>query len=159
MRHVMRSAAVIACLASLSGVQVIKAAGARPEIGPGWNPVVTQVVPGAGPPGKPLGEGTALRPTKGLDLPSLKAELTDDDSLAVLEALGYALEEVPDGSTYAWHRDVGPLWGTVRIASSFRDDEGSICRHLVLMLSLNEFTRAIEAVACRDSAKHWIIGG
>jgi surface antigen len=157
MRHVMRSAAVIACLASMSGLQAIKAGGGtRPEIGPGWDPVVTQVVPGAG---TPSGAGTALRPAKGLDLPSLKAELTDDDSLAVLEALGYALEEVPDGSTYAWHRDAGPLWGTVRIASSFRDDEGSICRHLVLMLSLNEFTRAIESVACRDSAKHWIIGG
>lgn len=88
---------------------------------------------------------------------ALRAKLAPDDPAAVLEAIGYALAQVGDGSSYVWHRTDGPLMGNVRIVSSFRDETGAVCRKLALTLILGDLVRPSEATACRDSGGHWVL--
>ena len=89
----------------------------------------------------------------------LRAQLTNDDPQAVLEAIRFTLDEVGDGATYVWHRMQGPLWGTVRPTMTFRDAKGEVCRHIVLALSLETYSKRIEGVACRDAGRRWRLEG
>ena len=90
---------------------------------------------------------------------ALRATLTPQDPVAVLEAVGYALGEVADGATYIWHRKDGQLQGAVRPITSFRDASGAICRRLGLTLTLGDASRWADIVACRDGDGHWVVGG
>ena len=102
------------------------------------------------------GEPTEVSPQS---FEALRAKLEPDDPVAVLEAIGYALAEVGDGAIYVWHRTDGPLMGNVRMTSSFRGEDGAICRRLTLTLVLGNITRPAEATACRDADGHWQLGG
>jgi surface antigen len=89
----------------------------------------------------------------------LSAKLTDDDPVALLEAVRYALDEVADGATYVWHRVDAPLKGAVRPVASYRDDSGAVCRKLSVTLTFEATSRWIGAVACRELSGRWVIGG
>ncbi len=89
----------------------------------------------------------------------LRAKLTADDPVALLEAMRYALDEVADGATYVWHRVGAPLQGAVRPVASFRDDNGAVCRRLSVTLTFEGASRWTDAVACREDGGRWIIGG
>jgi hypothetical protein len=90
---------------------------------------------------------------------ALRAKLEPDDPLAVLEAIGFALAEVGDGSAYVWHRLQGPLMGNVRMIGTYRDTDGSVCRRMAVTLVLGPASRPANAVACRDAQGQWVLGG
>ena len=90
---------------------------------------------------------------------ALRAKLAPDDPVAVLEAVGYALNEVADGATYVWHRTDGPLMGNVRMAAAYRSEAGAICRRMTLTLILGDTVRPASLSACRDSGGEWVVGG
>jgi len=90
---------------------------------------------------------------------ALRAKLEPDDPVAVLEAIGYALAEVGDGSTYVWRRTDGPLMGNVRITGTYRSQAGAVCRKLALTLILGDLVRPADTFACRDADGHWVLGG
>jgi surface antigen len=94
-----------------------------------------------------------------LDAEALRATLTPDDPVALLEALRVALDEVADGATYVWHRVDAPLQGAIRPTASFRDDSGAICRRLSVTLTLGATSRWTDAVACREDSGRWSISG
>lgn len=104
--------------------------------------------------GEPI-EAQPAESTKTLS--DLKADLTSDDPLAVLEAVRFALDEVGDGATYVWRREEGPLWGMVRPTGSFRTTDGRICRHIIVTLSLDEYTRQTDGDACRIEDGRWVL--
>ena len=80
-------------------------------------------------------------------LPDARARLDDRDEIAALEAVHLALTEVGDGSAYVWHGRSGRLSGVVTPTSSFRDANGKICRHIIVALSADSYSRATEGVA------------
>ena len=98
------------------------------------------------------------RPTKP-KLADLKAPLDEDDQVAALESLRFALTEVGDGSTYVWHRSHGRLSGLVKPTSSFKDAQGQVCRHILIVLNGTEATRKTETVACRLATGVWQLDG
>ena len=85
--------------------------------------------------------------------------LNRNDQRAALEAIHYALREVADGSIFVWRRQKGILNGQVKPTSSFRDDKGAICRHLVFTISHADNTRQIESIACRKNDGSWTLSG
>lgn len=92
-------------------------------------------------------------------LADLKAPLDENDEIAALESVQYALTEVADGSTYVWHRSHGRLSGLVKPTSSFKDGKGSICRHVLVVLNGTDNTRKTETVACRLASGVWQLDG
>ena len=96
-------------------------------------------------------------PTPGEAAPS--ALLNRADELAVLQAVHTALTEVADGATYVWHRNHGHLSGLVRPTSSFKYADGTVCRHIVLMLSSRRYNRKAEGIACRGDNGVWSLDG
>lgn len=98
------------------------------------------------------------RPTKP-KLADLKAPLDENDQVAALESLQFALTEVGDGSTYVWHRSHGRLSGLVKPTSSFKDAQGQVCRHILIVLNGTEATRKTETVACRLPTGVWQLDG
>lgn len=89
----------------------------------------------------------------------LKSELDHADEIATLESLQLALSKVADGSTYVWHRANGRLSGLVQPTSSFRNDRGAVCRHLVVLLTTGERTKKTEGIACRLANGLWQLEG
>lgn len=85
--------------------------------------------------------------------------LDDNDELAALASVHVALSGVADGQAYVWTRANGRLSGLVRPVSSFRNDEGQICRHLIVLLTTGLSTKKTEGVACRLQGGRWQIGG
>ena len=85
--------------------------------------------------------------------------LDESDEIAALESLQFALTEVADGSSYVWHRSHGRLSGVVKPTASFKDDHGSICRRVVVVLNGTEVTKKTEAVACRLANGVWQLAG
>lgn len=81
------------------------------------------------------------------------------DELAALQSVHVALSSVADGSTYVWHRNNGRLSGLVKPTSSFKTTEGTICRHIVVLLTSGERTRKTEGVACRKANGVWSLEG
>ena len=88
-------------------------------------------------------------------LTGLKLELDQNDELAALESVQFALTEVADGSSYFWRRSHGRLSGLVKPLSSFKDTHGDVCRHAVVVLSGTESTKRTEIVACRLATGIW----
>ena len=98
------------------------------------------------------------KPTKP-KLADLKAPLDENDQVAALESLRFALTEVGDGSTYVWHRSHGRLSGLIKPTSSFKDAQGQVCRHILIVLNGTDDTRKTEAVACRLPTGVWQLDG
>lgn len=84
-----------------------------------------------------------------------KILLDQNDEYAALESVQLALTEVADGSSYIWRRSHGRLSGIVKPLSSFKDTNGSVCRHAVIVLSGVEATKRTEIVACRLPTGIW----
>ncbi len=91
--------------------------------------------------------------------PSAPARLDATDEISVLEAVHLALSEVGDGSTYVWHGRSGRVSGIVQPTTSFRDANGQICRHIVVGLSAEGYSRKVEGVACRLVNGSWRLEG
>ena len=89
----------------------------------------------------------------------LQHELDEGDEIAALESVQLALSKVGDGASYVWHRSNGRLSGLVQPTSSFRDDKGRICRHLILMLTTGDRTDKTEGIACRADNGLWQLEG
>ena len=89
----------------------------------------------------------------------LKAPLDENDEIAALESVQFALTEVADGSSYVWHRSHGRLSGIVKPTTSFKDPNGNVCRHVLIVLNGVEDTKKTETIACRLASGVWQIDG
>lgn len=92
-------------------------------------------------------------------LARLAPRLDAADEIAALESVQLALSQVADGSSYVWHRSHGLLSGIVRPTSSFKDAQGQICRHIVVVLNSIDTTKRTEAIACRQDNGIWQLDG
>lgn len=81
------------------------------------------------------------------------------DKKAALESVQYALSAIGDGSSYVWHRGHGKLSGVVQPTQSFKDAQGHVCRHFVVMLASGTYTKRTETVACRMPNGIWQLDG
>ncbi len=88
-----------------------------------------------------------------------ESDLDDGDEIAALESVQLALSKVGDGASYVWHRSNGRLSGLIQPTSSFRNDKGLICRHLILMLTTGDKTNKTEGIACRAGNGLWQLEG
>ncbi len=104
------------------------------------------------------GAGDRPRLAAGFNAPR-KATLGVQDEIAALESVQLALSQVADGSTYVWHRSHGMLSGIVQPTSSFKDAEGQVCRHIVVVLNSLDITSRTEAIACRMPDGIWQFDG
>jgi hypothetical protein len=89
----------------------------------------------------------------------LGSELDESDERAALESLQVALSKVSDGSSYVWHRANGRLSGLIQPTSSFRNESGAICRHIMVLLTTGERTKKREGIACRMENGLWRLDG
>ena len=85
--------------------------------------------------------------------------LDSGDEMAALSSVQHALSATADGATYVWHRNNGRLSGLVQPTSSFKNVDGDICRHIVIMLTTGEKTLKTEGVACRKTNGVWTLEG
>ncbi len=81
------------------------------------------------------------------------------DEVAALSSVQHGLSATADGSTYIWHRNNGRLSGLVQPTSSFKNVEGAVCRHVVVMMTTGVRTRKTEGVACRQANGVWSLEG
>ncbi len=81
------------------------------------------------------------------------------DEVAALSSVQHALTATADGATYVWHRNNGRISGLVQPTSSFKNVEGTLCRHVMVMLTTGDKTRKAEGVACRDHKGVWSLEG
>jgi hypothetical protein len=89
----------------------------------------------------------------------LQSSLDEGDEIAALEAIRIALTEIGDGATFVWRRANGRISGVVKPTSSFRNVEGRICRHILIVLAAGTRTGKIEGVACRLDSGRWELDG
>lgn len=87
------------------------------------------------------------------------ARLDLNDEIATLETLQLALSEVGDGSTYVWHRHHGRLSGVITPTTSFKDDNGHVCRHVIVVLTSGSRSQRSEGIACRLATGQWQLQG
>jgi surface antigen len=108
--------------------------------------------------------GASNRPQKP-KYAELKSSIDDGQALdagdetAALSSIQHALSSVADGSTYVWHRNNGRLSGLVKATSSFKNADGAICRHIIVMMTTGPKTRKAEGVACRGQNGVWSLEG
>ena len=91
--------------------------------------------------------------------PDTQTSFDPTDEVAALEAVHLALTEVGDGAAYVWHRRNGRLSGVVRPTTSFKDVRGQICRHIVVSLSVDSYSKTTEGIACRLANGTWQLEG
>lgn len=91
--------------------------------------------------------------------PGLAPALDERDEIAALESLQFALTEVPDGSSYVWHRSHGRLSGVMKPLTSHKSKNGTVCRTILVVLNGPEESKKTEAIACRMSNGVWQIAG
>jgi 17 kDa outer membrane surface antigen len=109
-------------------------------------------------PGQNPGEDAPARQVRP-KFADLQTNLDETDEIAALEAVRIALSEVGDGSTFVWRRENGRLSGVIKPTSSFRNVDGKICRHLIIVLAAGARTSKIEGVACRLGNGRWELDG
>jgi len=109
-------------------------------------------------PGQNPGEDAPTRQARP-KFADLQTNLDETDEIAALEAVRIALSEVGDGSTFVWRRENGRLSGVIKPTSSFRNVDGKICRHLIIVLAAGVRTSKIEGVACRLGNGRWELDG
>jgi surface antigen len=88
-----------------------------------------------------------------------RTALDETDEIAALESVQFALSEVGDGASYVWHRNNGRLSGMVQPVASFRDQQGQICRHVLVILTAGTHSKKAEGVACRLPSGQWKLEG
>lgn len=98
-----------------------------------------------------LSRQTAGTPT----FAELQARLDKGDQVAALHALQMALNQVGDGATFHWKKDNRDLKGIIKPTTAFRNSYGQVCRHVVYALSLGDYRKQIEFVACREAGGRW----
>lgn len=81
------------------------------------------------------------------------------DELATLHAIHTALSSVGDGGAFVWQRGNGLLNGLIRPTTSFKAADGKVCRHLIIRLDSQHYTREIEGIACREESGRWSLAG
>jgi len=81
------------------------------------------------------------------------------DEVAALSSVQHALSATADGATYVWHRNNGRISGLIQPTSSFKNVDGTLCRHVVVMMTTGDKTRKAEGVACRDALGVWTLEG
>jgi hypothetical protein len=86
-------------------------------------------------------------------------KLDEKDEIAALERIQFALSEVGDGKTYVWKRWHGRLSGIVQPTSSFKDESGKVCRHLIVLMTTGKNTKRQEGIACRLPSGRWQLDG
>ena len=94
-----------------------------------------------------------------LPAPSQRVVLDETDEIAALESVQFALSEVGDGASYIWHRNNGRLSGMVQPVTSFKDGQGQVCRHVVVILTTGAISKKAEGVACRLTSGQWKLEG
>ena len=109
---------------------------------------------------QPAKEKLWSRP-KFAELPPLaqRTMLDETDEVAALESVQFALTEVGDGASYIWHRNNGHLSGMVQPVASFKDSQGQVCRHVVVILTTGLLSKKAEGVACRLAGGQWTLEG
>ncbi len=103
----------------------------------------------------PDAQGKSARPKYA----DLGLRLDESDEIAALESVHLALSRVEDGKTFVWRRSNGRLSGLVNPTSSFRNGDGALCRHIVVLLTTGLVTRKTEGVACRLANGRWRLDG
>ena len=88
-----------------------------------------------------------------------RALLDESDEIAALESIQVGLSRMDDGAPFVWKRANGRLSGIVRPTSSFRNAEGALCRHVVVLLTTGYKTRTAEGIACRSPNRRWVLEG
>lgn len=86
-------------------------------------------------------------------------ELTEHDEIAALESIQMGLSQMDDGTPFVWRHDNGRLSGIVRPTVSFRNAEGQVCRHVVVLLTTGYKTSTAEGIACRLPNRRWVLEG
>lgn len=122
-----------------------------------WEASVSTEPPQA--PAIPTLHGAAVIPGTTVEIPVGPYRLDEKDEIAALERIQYALAEVGDGKTYVWRRWHGKLSGLVQPTSSFKDPEGKVCRHLLVMMTTGLNTKRREGIACRLPSGRWQLEG
>jgi len=89
----------------------------------------------------------------------LQGSLGEDEEIATLEAIRVALTEMGDGAPFVWRHRAGRIAGVVTPTSSFKDADGRICRHIVLVLAAGRRMGKIEGIACRLGDGRWELDG
>jgi len=110
-------------------------------------------------PGVPEAPGISVLPGTSVNIPAGTYRLDEKDEIAALERIQYALSEVSDGKTYVWRRWHGRLSGLVQPTTSFKGDDGRICRHLIVLMTTGSTTRKQEGIACRLPSGRWQLDG
>jgi hypothetical protein len=112
------------------------------------------------------GWGTSFLPVRGgspsfktVDLTALPEKLNEQDEVAALEMVQYALSEVGDGKTYVWRRRQGRLSGIVQPTESFKDVGGKVCRHLLVLMTAGSTVKTQQGIACRLPTGRWQLDG
>ena len=118
---------------------------------------------GASPPrssdcGCPEASGKAQKP-KFAGLSGARQPLDENDEIATLIGIQRALGTAADGTTYVWHRHNGRLSSIINPTSTFRNASGTLCRHIVVMLTTGHKTRKMEGTACRKKDGRWQFDG
>lgn len=108
---------------------------------------------------RPQEPAPQLRQSFTVHRPSARSQLDENDALAALESLHFALSEVADGSSYVWHRSHGGLSGVVQIAASFRGSDDRICRRAIVVFTSGGDSERTETIACREASGVWKIEG
>lgn len=122
-----------------------------------WEASVSTEPPQA--PEIPTLPGAAVIPGTTVEIPVGPYKLDEKDEIAALERIQYALAEVGDGKTYVWRRWHGKLSGLIQPTSSFKDPEGKVCRHLLVMMTTGLNTKRQEGIACRLPSGRWQLEG
>lgn len=106
---------------------------------------------------------TCARPAPERSTPSAarltERRLDESDEIAALESIQMGLSSMVDGEPFVWRRANGRLSGIVRPTVSFRNKEGTICRHVVVLLTTGFKTRTAEGIACRSQNRRWVLEG
>lgn len=85
--------------------------------------------------------------------------LDESDEIAALESIQMGLSRMDDGTPFVWRRANGRLSGIVRPTTSFRNAKGTVCRHVVVLLTTGFKTRSAEGIACRNADRRWVLEG
>ena len=101
------------------------------------------------------GVSAAPKPT----LAELRAKLDESDRALAVKALGLALNELGDGATLVWRRPERGLVGKIKPNAAFRDDEGRVCRHVNSAITLGNYAKQADGVACREVDGEWSLDG
>jgi len=109
--------------------------------------------------GPPCACGESQKKSAKPKFAGLADTLDEGDEIAALESVQQALNKVGDGASYVWHRANGRLSGLVQPTHSFRNAQGQVCRHLVILLTTGDRTNKAEGIACRAADGRWALEG